>query len=91
MDRGRTVALWIIADILILICVPIAHYIYLDRLLDYEYSAGIRKSTSGDIILLPVIGGFILLLFLVIVVNALAAIIFWIRRHRNAEAIEKNR
>lgn len=68
-QRGRNVAIWIIANIVILICTPILHYIYLDRLLDYEYAHGIRTSTDGDIILIPVLGGFLTLVILLFVLN----------------------
>ncbi len=34
---GRNVAIWIIVNVLIIVFTPILHYIYLDRLLGYEY------------------------------------------------------
>jgi hypothetical protein len=81
-DQGRKVALWIIADIVILTCGPIVHYICLDGLLDYEYATGIRTDTSGDIILIPVIGGFILLFLIVFLINAMALVYVFARRKR---------
>ena len=71
---GRKVAIWIIFNILILLCTPVLHYIYLDQLLDYEYATGVRTSTSGDNIIIPVFGGFIFLVMILFVVNVLAAI-----------------
>ena len=85
-DLGRKVALWIIADIVILVCVPVAHYIYLDRLLDYEYATGIRTDTSGDIILIPVVGGFIFLFLILFVINSLAVVYVFAIRKRTANS-----
>jgi len=82
-NLGRKVAIWIIADIVVLICVPVAHYIYLDRLLDYEYSTGIRTDSSGDIILIPVVGGFIFLFLILFVINILALVYVFARLKRS--------
>ena len=82
-NPGRKVALWIIADIVILVCVPVAHYIYLERLLDYEYANGIRTDTNGDIIVIPVVGGFILLFLIVFVINILASVYVFARGKRS--------
>ena len=79
---GRKVALWIIADIVILICVPVAHYVYLDRLLDYEYATGIRTNTSADTITIPVFGGFIFLFLILFVINIAALSYALARRKR---------
>ncbi len=58
---------------------PILHYAYLGWLIDHEYAAGIRTSTGGDIILIPVMGGFVLLVIVLSVVNLLAAIYVYVR------------
>ena len=75
---------WIVANIAALFVIPILYYIYLDSLLDYEYANGIRTSTSGDTILIPVVGMFVLLLFSSIVINfAIACYYFWQRRRNS--------
>lgn len=71
---------WLLANMLVLAGGPILHYIYLDRLLDYEYAAGIRTSTDGDIILIPVMGSFVFLFVTLLVVNVLAGCCVWLRR-----------
>lgn len=74
---------WIVANIVGLFVIPILHYIYLDRLLNYEYASGIRTSTGGDIILIPVVGMFVFLLLSSLVINfAIACYYFWQRRKR---------
>ena len=76
---GRNVAIWIVTNAITLVCIPVLHYIYLDRLLDYEYASGIRKSTDGDIFLIEVLGGFILLVILSFIVNLLGATYIYLR------------
>lgn len=51
------------------IVIPVLYYFYLDNLLDYEYANGIRTSTNGDTITLPVVGMFILVFFALFVIN----------------------
>ena len=80
---GRKVAIWIVANVLILVVTPILHYIYLDRLLDYEYATGIRTSTSGDTIIIPVVGGFIFLIGVLFVVNLFGISYMYFRHHRS--------
>jgi hypothetical protein len=70
---GRNVAIWIIANVLILVCVPVFHYIYLDDLVEYEYANGLRTSATGDTLIIPLIGGFIFLVVTLFVINFVAA------------------
>jgi uncharacterized membrane protein len=74
--------LWIMANIIILISVPILYYVYLDRLVDYEYATGVRTSTGGDIILIPVAGVFLFLLLILLVINTAVACVCWWSHHR---------
>ena len=74
--------LWFIANVSILIGGPILYHVYLDRLLDHEYATGIRTSTDGDIILIPVAGLFIFLLISLLIINAVVGFCVWLRRRR---------
>jgi O-antigen/teichoic acid export membrane protein len=75
---------WLMADISILIGLPILHYLYLARMLDYEYANGIRTSSDGDSILIPVVGLFIFLFVVLLIINLVVAgyYIWTRRRHR---------
>lgn len=74
---------WLIAEMFVLVGLPVLYYIYLDRLLDYEYAAGIRTSSDGDIILIPVMGLFVLLFIILFVADILAVCYhIWTRRRR---------
>ncbi len=74
---------WFITHIVILILAPVAHYISLDRQLDYEYATGIRTDTGGDTIHIPVFGGFVFLLVLMLLINVIAVVVRAVYRKRN--------
>jgi hypothetical protein len=78
----KKLILWLITNVLILIGVPILYYIYLERLVDYEYATGIRTSTGGDIILIPVVSSFIFLFVTLLIINVFLICYFWLRRRR---------
>ena len=88
MNRRRTVALWVIANILILICGTIAGYAYISYRLDQIYGSD-RPIWTNDFIIEPLAMGFLLLLVLVIVMNAVAVISFRIGRHWKSESSKK--
>lgn len=80
--------LWIIGNAILLFVIPILYYIYLDRLIDNEYARGVRTSTSGDSVLIPVFGVFILLFLTSVVINlAIAFCMFWKRQKHTVDKI----
>jgi hypothetical protein len=52
------IILWLLADALILYAVPVLYYNNLARQVSYEYAAGVRTSSDGDIVFIPVMGVF---------------------------------
>lgn len=79
--------IWLLADALILIGVPVLYYNYLARQVDYEYATGIRTSSDGDIILIPVLGVFMSLSLLVLIVNVLAPCYYIWRHYRQVRSL----
>lgn len=65
---NKLLNLWITSAILQIV-VPIVYYFYLDNLVDYEYANGIRTSTDGDTLTIPVVGMFILVFLILVVIN----------------------
>jgi len=49
--RVKKLLLWLAVNASIQFGLPILFYIYLERMVNYEYATGIRTSTDGDIIL----------------------------------------
>jgi hypothetical protein len=88
MRAIKKLFLWLLADALILYSVPILYYNYLARTLDYEYATGIRTSSDGDIILIPVMGLFMYLSLLVFIVNILA-VCYYVWRHYRRRAAQQ--
>jgi hypothetical protein len=80
----KKLLLWFTVNLVILVSIPVIYYIYLDRLVDYEYATGIRTSTGGDIVLIPVAGLFIFVLLVLLIANVLAGGFFiLVRRQQN--------
>lgn len=79
---GRNVAIWIVTELLILVCVPVLHYQYLENLLDYEYANGLRTSTAGDTIAIPLVGGFVFLVLVLSLINVVGACYLYLRYMR---------
>ncbi len=48
---------------------PIFYYFHLSSQLNYEYENGMRTSTNGDSIAIPIVGMFILVFFVLVVIN----------------------
>lgn len=75
---------WLVCHIPIQIGVPILFYFYLDALLDFEYAHGIRTSTDGDTIIIPVLGMAIFVFISLVVIDIiLFCYCFWIE-HKNS-------
>ncbi len=80
-NRAKKLLLWLAVNGSIQVGFPVLFYIYLDRQVDYEYAAGIRTSTDGDIIMIPVVGLFIFLFIALLIINTIGACLY-IRKHR---------
>jgi len=84
----KKLILWLLADALVLYGVPILYYNYLARMVNHEYATGIRTSSDGDIILIPVVGLFMNLLVVVLIINILG-VCYHIWAHRRKRAAQR--
>jgi hypothetical protein len=70
----RKISLWLLGNLALLVFVPVGLYIYLNRLVEYEYATGIRTGGNDPVILIPVIGVFFFLFLILLTVNTLTAL-----------------
>ena len=83
----RKFIIWFVSNVALQIGGPILFYFYLSGLLDYEYAHGIRTSTDGDNIIIPVLGMVIFIFFSLVVINIIiACFCFWVDRKNSPES-----
>jgi hypothetical protein len=80
--RRLLLPLWVVADVLLLFGVPIMFSVYVRRMVDEEYATGMRNTSDGDSIIIPVAGMFIFMLITLISINALVGSFYLLRRRR---------
>jgi hypothetical protein len=75
-------ALWFITNAAVAIGLPYLFTIWIRREVDYEYATGLRTSTDGDSIVIPIAGFTMLLWFALLVCNAIGLAIYFVAAHR---------
>ncbi|MCA1641634.1 MAG: hypothetical protein LC785_06750 [Acidobacteria bacterium] len=79
---AKRLLFWIIANVLLQFGVPVIYFVYMRRMVDEEYATGMRTSSDGDSMIIPVMGMFIFVLITLLAVNALGAGVYLLRRRR---------
>jgi hypothetical protein len=82
MTRPQFWTLWITANVVWLIGLPLVFGVWLYHEVQAEYASGARVSTDGDSIGIPIGGVALLNLLLLLAMNVALAIYFRIRRSR---------
>lgn len=82
MEDMKKVFFLFVASGVVQIVLPILYYFYLSSLMDYEYENGIRTSTGGDSIMIPVAGMFVLVFLTLVFINIIAACYFLWKKHK---------
>jgi len=72
--------LWFLLNIIGLIGLPIVYGLYLNNEIQYQYETGLRTSTDGDSISIPVFGVAVINTILLGVVNAIILIVSYVKR-----------
>jgi len=80
--RWRFWTLWVIANLLWLIGVPLAFGVWLHGEVEAQYASGIRVSTDGDSISIPIGGVAVLNFVLLVAFNVAWAARAFVRRRR---------
>jgi hypothetical protein len=80
--RRLLLPLWVVADVLLLFGVPIMFSVYVRRMVYEEYATGMRNTSDGDSIIIPVVGMLIFMLITLISINALVGSFYLLRRRR---------
>jgi hypothetical protein len=73
---------WVIANVLLQFGVPVIYFFYLRQMVDEEYTTGVRTSSDGDSIIIPVGSMFIFMFITLLAVNALGAGVYLLKRRR---------
>lgn len=73
---------WIIANVLLQFGIPVIFYFYVRQMVDDEYATGLRTTSDGDSIIIPVAGMFIFAFVALLVVNALVGGFYILARRR---------
>ncbi len=79
----RLLPLLLVANVVLLLVVPVAFAFYVRHMVDEEYATGARGGSDGDSIVIPIGGMFLLMLITAVSMNLLAGGLYlWRRRWR---------
>ena len=79
---NKRVLIWILANVSWIVGLPIVYGIYLYNEVQYQYENGLRTSTDGDSISIPIFGVAIINLALVVIVNLVIIVYFYVKKRK---------
>lgn len=82
VHRFRWLAGWLAINLVLLFGIPALYGWRVGRMVQDEYRLGLRTSTDGDSLGIPIGGAFLMMLALLLVLNTIIFVV-WRFRHRS--------